>query len=56
MSSYHNPMRRLHAGHRDAFALNIGHEDWQKARVLDAYAAALRLRTEFKLFLSFDMT
>ncbi|KAI0292805.1 glycoside hydrolase family 71 protein [Russula brevipes] len=44
------------SGHRDAFALNIGHEDWQKARVLDAYAAALQLRTEFKLFLSFDMT
>jgi hypothetical protein len=45
-----------HNGHRDAFALNIGHEDWQKARVLDGYAAALQLRTEFKLFLSFDMT
>lgn len=40
----------------DAFALNVGREDWQRARVADAYAAALQLRTGFKLFLSFDMT
>lgn len=40
----------------DAFALNVGREDWQKARVADAYAAALQLQTDFKLFLSFDMT
>jgi glucan endo-1,3-alpha-glucosidase len=40
----------------DAFALNVGHEDWQKSRMLDAYAAALQLQTGFKLFLSFDMT
>jgi glucan endo-1,3-alpha-glucosidase len=40
----------------DAFALNVGREDWQKARVADAYVAALQLQTDFKLFLSFDMT
>jgi len=40
----------------DAFALNVGHEDWQRERVADAYAAALQLQTDFKLFLSFDMT
>ena len=40
----------------DAFALNVGREDWQRARVADAYAAALQLQTDFKLFLSFDMT
>jgi Glycosyl hydrolase family 71 len=40
----------------DAFALNVGREDWQRARVADAYAAALQLQTNFKLFLSFDMT
>jgi Glycosyl hydrolase family 71 len=40
----------------DAFALNVGREDWQRTRVADAYAAALQLQTEFKLFLSFDMT
>ena len=37
----------------DAFALNVGREDWQKTRVADAYAAALQLQTDFKLFLSF---
>ena len=42
--------------HSDAFALNVGHEDWQRERVADAYAAALQLQTDFKLFLSFDMT
>ncbi|KAH9966281.1 glycoside hydrolase family 71 protein [Russula compacta] len=40
----------------DAFALNVGREEWQKARVIDGYAAALQLETNFKLFLSFDMT
>ena len=40
----------------DAFALNVGREDWQRARVVDAYAAAQQLQTGFKLFLSFDMT
>jgi len=40
----------------DAFALNVGREDWQKSRVIDCYAAALQLQTEFKLFISFDMT
>jgi glucan endo-1,3-alpha-glucosidase len=57
-------MHRIHGGrthmpsdaNSDAFALNVGHEDWQRARVADAYAAALQLQTDFKLFLSFDMT
>ncbi|KAI0300444.1 glycoside hydrolase family 71 protein [Multifurca ochricompacta] len=40
----------------DAFALNVGCEDWQKERVGDCYAAAHQLHTDFKLFLSFDMT
>jgi len=42
----------------DAFALNVGREEWQRERVVDAYAAALQLQTDFnfKLFLSFDMT
>ena len=40
----------------DAFALNVGREDWQKARVADCYATARQLQTDFKLFLSFDMT
>ena len=37
----------------DGFALNIGSDDWQEARVADAYAAARGSR--FKLFISFDM-
>jgi hypothetical protein len=37
----------------DGFALNIGSDDWQEARVSDAYTAARG--TKFKLFISFDM-
>jgi hypothetical protein len=39
----------------DAFALNIGRDDWMPARVADAYSAAQTLHLEFKLFISFDM-
>ncbi|KAI0250094.1 glycoside hydrolase [Lactifluus subvellereus] len=45
-----------HANGFDAFALNVGHEDWQMKRVTDCYATALQLGTNFKLFLSFDMS
>ena len=37
----------------DGFALNIGSDDWQVARVADAYNAAQG--TKFQLFISFDM-
>lgn len=40
----------------DAFALNIGSNDWEPTQVSSAYAAALQMATPFKLFLSFDMT
>ncbi|KAL0959330.1 hypothetical protein HGRIS_014591 [Hohenbuehelia grisea] len=40
----------------DGFALNLGRDTWQAARVADAYAAAMSSNTGFKLFLSFDMT
>ncbi|KAH7908706.1 glycoside hydrolase family 71 protein [Hygrophoropsis aurantiaca] len=40
----------------DGFALNVGIDNWQPARVADAYAAAANSGTAFKLFLSFDMT
>jgi hypothetical protein len=40
----------------DAFALNIGRDDWMPARVADAYSAAQALNVNFKLFISFDMT
>jgi glucan endo-1,3-alpha-glucosidase len=39
----------------DAFALNVGREDWQMKQVANCYATALNLGTNFKLFLSFDM-
>ncbi|KAH7923313.1 glycoside hydrolase family 71 protein [Leucogyrophana mollusca] len=39
----------------DGFALNVGVDEWQPARVADAFAAASSF-TGFKLFLSFDMT
>ena len=40
----------------DAFALNVGPEDWQYEQVARCYAAALELDARFKLFISFDMT
>jgi glucan endo-1,3-alpha-glucosidase len=40
----------------DGFALNMGQDDWQPARVADAYQAALQSGLDFKLFLSLDMT
>ncbi|KAG9222501.1 hypothetical protein CCMSSC00406_0002836 [Pleurotus cornucopiae] len=40
----------------DGFALNVGGGDWQPLRVADAYSAAANSGTNFKLFLSLDMT
>jgi len=40
----------------DGFALNIGSDVWEPARVSDAYAAALQSGLNFKLFLSLDMS
>lgn len=40
----------------DAFALNIGTSDWQPGQVANAYQAAKDSGTDFKLFISFDMT
>lgn len=37
----------------DGFALNIGSDNWQAARIADAYEAARG--TRFQLFISFDM-
>lgn len=38
----------------DGFLLNLGRDDWQPARVQDAYAVAQQM--SFKMALSFDMT
>ena len=40
----------------DALALNIGHVDWQKGQIANAYEAAKQLGSGFKLFQSFDFT
>ncbi|KAI8978240.1 glycoside hydrolase family 71 protein [Trametes punicea] len=39
----------------DAFALNVGIDDWQKDSVARCYAAASKSKLPFRLFLSFDM-
>lgn len=40
----------------DGFALNVGVDSWQPDRVADAYSAAASSGTDFKLFISFDMS
>ncbi|VDC00768.1 unnamed protein product [Peniophora sp. CBMAI 1063] len=40
----------------DAFALNVGTDEWQPDRVKDAYDAAAESGMGFKVFMSFDMT
>lgn len=43
-------MKQASANSIDAFALNVGSDSWQPARVADAYTAAAA--TGFKLFMS----
>ncbi|TFY74984.1 hypothetical protein EWM64_g9028 [Hericium alpestre] len=45
-----------HASGIDGFALNVGRDDWQPGQVANAYNAASQSGTDFKLFLSFDMS
>ena len=45
-----------HSNGIDAFALNIGTDSWQPGQVDNAYQAAQNSGTDFKLFISFDMT
>jgi len=40
----------------DGFSLNMGVDEWQPARVAEAYAAAAKSGLNFKLFISLDMT
>lgn len=56
MSLHEPPVTCYNDVNSDAFALNVGCEDWQRERVADCYEAARQLQTDFKLFLSFDMT
>ncbi|KAI0031385.1 glycoside hydrolase [Vararia minispora EC-137] len=45
-------MQLAQANGIDGFALNVGRDDWQPARVQDAFEAARQLGTGFKLFIS----
>ena len=40
----------------DGFALNIGTDSWQAGQVKNAYSAAEKSSSGFKMFISFDMT
>lgn len=40
----------------DAFALNLGSDNWEPARIADAFTAAQNAGSTFKLGLSFDMS
>ncbi|KAF9070679.1 glycoside hydrolase [Rhodocollybia butyracea] len=51
-----NDIILAHASGIDGFALNMGSDSWQPARVADAYAAAQNSSLNFKMFLSLDMS
>ncbi|KAJ3805324.1 glycoside hydrolase [Lentinula aff. lateritia] len=51
-----NDIKLAHSSGIDGFALNMGSDDWQPARVADAYAAAQTSSLNFKMFLSLDMS
>lgn len=51
-----NDVNKASAYGIDGFALNMGSDYWQPARIADAYTAAQNSGTGFKLFLSLDMT
>ncbi|GAW00959.1 glycoside hydrolase family 71 protein [Lentinula edodes] len=50
-----NDVKLAHSSGIDGFALNMGIDDWQPARVADAYAAAQTSSLDFKMFLSLDI-
>ncbi|KAH9950531.1 glycoside hydrolase [Amylocystis lapponica] len=56
VSNWASDIALAHASGIDGFALNIGSDAWQPARVSDAYQAAANSGTDFKLFISFDMS
>ncbi|TFK40779.1 glycoside hydrolase family 71 protein [Crucibulum laeve] len=56
LQDWSDDITMAHAAGIDGFALNVGVDEWQPARVADAYQAALQSGLDFKLFLSLDMT
>lgn len=55
ISDWLEDINLAHQAGIDAFALNVGSDSWQPARVADAYTAAQQSNTGFKLFFSLDM-
>ncbi|KIJ64430.1 glycoside hydrolase family 71 protein [Hydnomerulius pinastri MD-312] len=56
VANWQSDIELAHASGFDGFALNIGPDSWQPEQVAYAYQAAQQSRTNFKLFLSFDMS
>ncbi|KAF9529116.1 glycosyl hydrolase family 71-domain-containing protein [Crepidotus variabilis] len=56
ISNWKDDITQIQAKGIDAVALNIGSDDWQRARIRDAYEAARQLDTNFQLFISLDFT
>ena len=56
LQDWRNDIDKAHSYGIDGFALNMGSDYWQPARIADAYSAAQQSGTGFKLFLSLDMT
>ena len=49
-------IKLAHQSGIDAFALNVGTNEWEPDQVDNAYQAAKDSGLDFMLFLSFDMT
>ncbi|KAF7311601.1 hypothetical protein MKEN_01063000 [Mycena kentingensis (nom. inval.)] len=54
-NTWHTQIQRAIATDINAFALNIGKDDWQLDRVRDALDAASKYDDKFKCFISLDM-
>ncbi|KAK0495448.1 glycoside hydrolase family 71 protein [Armillaria luteobubalina] len=51
-----NDIKLASANGIDAFALNIGGDSWERDQISMAFGACSDLKTDFKLFFSFDMS
>ncbi|KAH7909032.1 glycoside hydrolase family 71 protein [Hygrophoropsis aurantiaca] len=56
IANWKSDISLAHASGIDAFALNVGSDSWQPQQIANAYSAALQSGTDFKLFMSFDMS
>ncbi len=51
VDNWNNDIQLAQAGGIDGFALNIGVDSWQPARIADAYNTAKTMGTGFQLFM-----